>query len=136
MCREQKKYQYVIIRLQNSCLITFLKKIQKQPVQNQRCRSSQWRCSVKKCVLENFANFTGKHLCWSLFSIKLHTVSLQVFKKETSTQALFCEVCETLKKSYFEEHLQMTASGGFYKKVVLKNFAIFTRQKQLVICVL
>ena len=26
---------------------------------------------VKKGVLENFANFTGKHLCWSLFLIKL-----------------------------------------------------------------
>ena len=25
-------------------------------------RSSQWRCSVKKSVLENFTNFTGKHL--------------------------------------------------------------------------
>ena len=25
----------------------------------------------KKGVLKNFANFTGKHLCWSLFLIKL-----------------------------------------------------------------
>ena len=25
------------------------------------------RCSVKKRVLKNFANFTGKHPCWSLF---------------------------------------------------------------------
>ena len=30
-------------------------------------RSSHRRCSVKKGVLKNFANFTGKHLCWSLF---------------------------------------------------------------------
>ena len=34
-------------------------------------RSSHWRCSVKKGVLKNLANFTGKHLCWSLFLIKL-----------------------------------------------------------------
>ena len=34
-------------------------------------RSSQWRCSVKQGVLKNFANFTGKNLCWSLFLIKL-----------------------------------------------------------------
>ena len=27
----------------------------------------------KKGVLKNFANFTGKHLCWSLFIIKLQT---------------------------------------------------------------
>ena len=30
-------------------------------------RSSHRRCSVKKGVLRNFANFTGKHLCQSLF---------------------------------------------------------------------
>ena len=30
------------------------------------------RCSVKKVVLKNFADFTGKHLCWSLFLIKLY----------------------------------------------------------------
>ena len=29
-------------------------------------RSSHRRCSVKKDVLENFANLTGKHLCWRL----------------------------------------------------------------------
>ena len=33
------------------------------------CRSSHWRCSAKG-VLNNFANSTGKHLCWSLFLIK------------------------------------------------------------------
>ena len=30
-------------------------------------RSSHWSCSVKKGVLKNFAKFTGKHLCQSLF---------------------------------------------------------------------
>ena len=33
--------------------------------------SSHRRCSVKKGVLKNFAIFTGKHMCWSLFFIKL-----------------------------------------------------------------
>ena len=28
----------------------------------------------KKVFLENFTNFTGKHLCWSLFIIKLQTI--------------------------------------------------------------
>ena len=27
--------------------------------------------TAAKVVLKNFANFTGKHLCWSLFLIKL-----------------------------------------------------------------
>ena len=30
-------------------------------------RSSHQRCSVKKCVLKNFAKFTGKQLYQSLF---------------------------------------------------------------------
>ena len=34
-------------------------------------RSGHLRCSVKKGVLNNFANFTGVHLCCSLFLIKL-----------------------------------------------------------------
>ena len=34
-------------------------------------RSSHRKCSVKKDVLKTFANFTGKHLCWILFLIKL-----------------------------------------------------------------
>ena len=34
-------------------------------------RDSHWRQSVKKDVLKNFTKFTGKHLCWSLFLIKL-----------------------------------------------------------------
>ena len=34
-------------------------------------RSSHRRCSVKKGVLRNFAKFTGKHLCQSLFFNKV-----------------------------------------------------------------
>ena len=32
-------------------------------------RSSHRACSVKIGVLKNFANFTGKNLCWSLFLV-------------------------------------------------------------------
>ena len=34
-------------------------------------RSSHRRCSVRKIVLRNFAKFTGKHLCQSLFFNKV-----------------------------------------------------------------
>ena len=37
-------------------------------------RNSQWRCSVKKGVIKNLANFTRKNLCWSLFLIKLQQI--------------------------------------------------------------
>ena len=32
---------------------------------------------LRKSVLKNFANFAGKHLCWSLFLIKLPAYSKQ-----------------------------------------------------------
>ena len=35
-------------------------------------RSSCLQIFFKICVLKNFANFTGKHPCWSHFLIKLH----------------------------------------------------------------
>ena len=38
------------------------------------------RCSVKKSVLRNFAKFTGKHLCQSLFLIKLQASGYFSFK--------------------------------------------------------
>ena len=34
------------------------------------CRNSRSQMLLKIVVLENFAIFTGKHLCWSLFLIK------------------------------------------------------------------
>ena len=34
-------------------------------------RSNLWQVFFKIDVLKNFANFTGKHQCWSLFLIKL-----------------------------------------------------------------
>ena len=42
-------------------------------------RSSHQRCSVRKGVLGNFAKFTGKHLCQSLFLIKLQALGLQLY---------------------------------------------------------
>ena len=43
--------------------------------------SSHWRCSVKQGALKNFANFTGKNLCWSLLLIKLHFWCLQLYQR-------------------------------------------------------
>ena len=43
----------------------------------------------------------------------LQALNLQVFlKKKTPTQVLSCEICEIFKNTFFEEHLQTTASGG------------------------
>ena len=65
------------------------------------CWSSHRRRSVKKGVLKNSAIFTGKHLCWSPFFIKLKTV--------TPTKVFSCEYCEVFKNTYFENHLKTAA---------------------------
>ena len=45
-------------------------------------RRSHQRCSIKKALLKNIAIFTGKHLCWSLFLIKLEDLRACNFIKE------------------------------------------------------
>ena len=48
-----------------------------------RFRNSRSQMFFKTGVLKNFADFTGKHLCW------------------TPTQAFCCEICEIFKNTYF-----------------------------------
>ena len=64
-----------------------------------------------------FANFLGKHLCWSLFLIK-------PLKKETPTLVFSCETCEIFKDTYFEEHLRTTTS---MTAANMLNYMIVTR---------
>ena len=52
-------------------------------------------------LLKNSANFTGKHLCWSLFLIKF-----QAFRSVTPAQVFSCDICEIFKNTIFTEHLQ------------------------------
>ena len=65
-------------------------------------RTNHQRCSTEKDVPKNFTTFTGKHLCWSLFSIELRPATLL---KETPRKVLFCEYCEIFKNTYFKESL-------------------------------
>ena len=63
---------------------------------------------------ETFVKLTGKHLRGSMrlqtSGLKLQTSDLQPFKIENPTQLFSYEVCETLKNSFFTEHLRGTAS--------------------------
>ena len=73
-------------------------------------RSSRPDVFCKKGALRNFAKFTRKHLCQSLF-----------FTKETLVQVCSCEFCEISKNTFFTEHLLTTASKTRkYQKI--KNF--------------
>ena len=69
-------------------------------------RSSHQRCSIKKGVLRNFAKFTGKHLCQSLFFNKVAGLRpATLLKKETLAQVFSCEFYEISKNTIFTEHL-------------------------------
>ena len=52
----------------------------------------------------HFAIFTGKHLRWSLFLIKL-----QAFRPDSKRDSI-CEYCKVFKNIFFEEHLQTVTS--------------------------
>ena len=89
--------------------VFFLKKCRSS---HWRCRSSHRRCCIRKSILKNFANFTWKQLCRSLF----------LWSCRPSGCKLCCKVCKTFKNTYFEEHLQTTACGGvLYIKLFLKT---------------
>ena len=73
-------------------------------------RSNHQSSFVKKDVLKNFAIFTWKHLCWSLFFIKLQAVRAATLLKSGSNTMFSCEYCEIIRNTYFVQHLRTAAS--------------------------
>ena len=69
-------------------------------------RSSRSDVFCEKGVLRNFAEFTGKHLCHSLFFNKVAGGACNFIKKETLAQMFSCEFCEISKNTFFTEHLR------------------------------
>ena len=72
----------------------------------------QWpKVFYKKAVLKNFAIFTGKHLCWSVFFIKWQNFSPATLLKRDSNTGLFLWVLRN-----FKEHLfwRISANCCFY----------------------
>ena len=65
-----------------------------------RVRSSRQELFCKKGVLRNFAKFTEKCLCQSLF-----------FKKEILAQAFYCEFCEIFK-NFLSYRTPLVAASG------------------------
>ena len=72
-------------------------------------RSSHRKCSLIKGVLRNFAKFTGKHLCQTLFFNKVGGLRLATSLKHTFS----CEFLRNFKEHLFTEHLWATASLAF-----------------------
>ena len=64
----------------------------------------------KKAVLKNFAIFTGKHLCQSLFLNKVAGLRpVTLLKRVTNTGVFPVNIAKFLR-DYFTEHLRTTAS--------------------------
>ena len=69
-------------------------------------RSSHQRCSVKKGVLRNFAKFTGRHLCQSLFFIKVAGLRpATLLKKRLWRRNFPVSFAKFLRTPLFIEHL-------------------------------
>ena len=64
-------------------------------------RSRRPEVFCKKDVLRNFAKFTGKHLCQSLFFNKVAEPSPCNFNTKRLQRRRFCEFCETFKNTFF-----------------------------------
>ena len=60
----------------------------------------------------NFAIFTGKHLCWGLFLIKLHAFRSETFLERDSNWGVSCGYCKILKSSFFYRTPPVAISGG------------------------
>ena len=60
----------------------------------------------KISVFKNFAIFTEKHLCWSLFSMKLQAWILATFLKRDSNAGVYLvSIVKFLRKALLIEHL-------------------------------
>ena len=70
-------------------------------------RSSRAYVFYERGVLQNVAKFTEKHVCQSLFLIKL---SLHLYLKRNLAHVFSCEFFEIIKDNFFKKHLRSTAS--------------------------
>ena len=77
-------------------------------------------------VLKIFVNFTGKHLCWNFFLIKLQALRPATLLKNTSTQVLSYEICELVKNasSYLGVlPIVVTKVSPIHLQELINNFA-------------
>ena len=93
---------------------------------NLRWRSRR-RCSTKESVLKNSINFTGRHLCQSLFLNKVVGLRIATLLKTKSGTGLWpCEFCKVFKNFFFTEHLWTTASSEILS---LDGCLVFIKEK-------
>ena len=72
--------------------------------------SSRFQMFFKVDVLKNLTSFTGKHLRWSSFLIKLQNFT----RKRLQHRCFPVKFAKFLRTSFFTEHLWMTASFSHF----------------------
>ena len=65
------------------------------------CRSSHRRCSIKENILKSFANFTGKHLCQSLYFDKVPSLRPVILLKKRLWQIFFLWILGNFLENLF-----------------------------------
>ena len=107
---------FFISSTQIACDVICVQYVQKQPT----------KVFFKKGILKNFANLTGKHMCWSLFLIKLQAWGPVTLLKRDSNTDVFLWNYQNLTNTYFEEHLRMAADQMICNKILLEKIrAVF-----------
>ena len=89
-------------KINNNLIIIF--KIFKIKLEIYLVKSSHQRCSIIKGVLRNFAKFTGKHLCQSLFFNKVKAYNF--IKKE-----ILAQVFPVIFAKFLRTHILQNTSG-------------------------
>ena len=98
-------------------------------------------------VLRSLANFTGKHLCWSLFLKNLQVGGLQLHHKRLQQIFLPVKFAKFLRTLFLTEHFQRLLLHlrwlllFFFKKIVLNSYfatllwrTIFFSSRDIVWC--
>ena len=116
-CRYEKPFQIL-------CLQNFKNK------SSYYSRSSHWRCFMKKAVLKHFTIYTGRHLHWSLFLIKLQGFSPATLLKRDSNCSCFpvniVKFWRTLVLKNIRERLLPTTPPIFLRQwLTLQGFCPF-----------
>ena len=73
------------------------------PQASRKYRGSPSQMLFKIDVLKNVVNFTGKHLCWSLFLIKLQGCNF--IKRKLQHRCFPVKFAKFLSTPFFTEHL-------------------------------
>ena len=84
-----------------------------------RFRSSHRRCSVRKAVLGNFAKFTGKHLCQSLFFNKVLGWPATLLKRRLWNRCFSVNFEKFLRTSFLQ-----STSGRLLLRLLVSNIHV------------